>query len=223
MQIIEPSFTLRTPFSEGLTRLIGVRMLRFIEHEARLSHFSQDKQTDESWERFIHTVVLQHGDWSVTEHASITAEIRTDRGVTHELVRHRMFSFTQESTRFVRYNDELEFVYPAEMSKGYGLRDWHWDQAMVTAEREYRELLDKKVRPQEARSVLPTALAASIAMTGNLRAWRWFFLMRTTKESHPDMRRITIPMLAEFAKNVPLLYDDIVPEMRQIDNERLPK
>src|SRR5271155_3305557 len=110
MKIIEPSFKLSTPYTSSLTPQDGIDMLRFIETQARISHRSEDKQTGDSWQRFIKAVVLDHGDWSVTEHVSITATIRTDRGITHELVRHRLFSFTQESTRFVRYKEGLEFI-----------------------------------------------------------------------------------------------------------------
>jgi thymidylate synthase (FAD) len=215
MKIIEPSFRLSTPYSDQLSRADGVRMLRFIEQQARISHRSEDKQTLDSWERFIPAVVMQHGDWSVVEHVSVTATMRVDRGVTHELVRHRLFSFTQESTRFVRYKDELEFIKPingpddAEISNAFGIM-----------ERTYHNLIARGVRPQEARAVLPNGLAATIAVTGNLRNWRHFFLMRTSKETHPDFKQITIPMLAEFKKVVPLLFDDIEPEQRQVENLR---
>ena len=192
-------------------------MLQFIEKQARISHRSEDKQTEESWQRFIEAVILKHGDWSVAEHVSITATIRTDRGVTHELVRHRLFSFTQESTRFVRYQEQ-EFIYPASAPEGCYA---NWDLTVAQCERTYAELLKEGWRPQEARSVLPNALASTIAVTGNLRNWRHFFLMRTSKETHPDFKRISIPMLAEFQRIVPLLYDDIVPETRQVDNLRL--
>jgi thymidylate synthase (FAD) len=195
----------------------GVWMLRFIEKQARISHRSEEKQTADSWERFIKAVVLEHGDWSVTEHASITATIRADRGVTHELVRHRLFSFTQESTRFVRYTDELEFIYPEAAPEGCYA---NWDILMKKSEDTYHDLLKAGWRPQEARSVLPNALASTIAVTGNLRNWRHFFLMRTSKETHPDFRRVTAPMLKEFKQIIPLLYDDIEPNARQIDNLR---
>lgn len=218
MKIIEPSFKLSTPWTETVTRATGICMLRFIEQQARISHRSEEKQAFDSWERFISAVVLQHGDWSVTEHTSITATIRTDRGVTHELVRHRLFSFTQESTRFVRYKDELEFITPAFQDPS-PLR-FSWNAAMADAELTYFDMLQWGAKPQEARSVLPNALAATIAVTGNLRNWRHFFLMRTSKETHPDFKRVSVPMLAEFQRVIPLLYDDIEPEQRQIDNLR---
>jgi thymidylate synthase (FAD) len=220
VKIIEPSFKLSTPFGP-VTEAMGVQMLQFIEAQARISHRSEDKQGPDTWQRFIKAVVLDHGDWSVTEHASITATIRTDRGITHEQVRHRLFGFTQESTRFVRYKGEMEFVYPINAPKVEGYEvDPDWQLGMEYAEKLYQTLLAKKWAPEEARSVLPTALASIIAVTGNLRMWRHFFLMRTSKETHKDFRRITIPMLEEFKKAIPLLYDDIEPNQRQVENLR---
>ena len=217
MKIIEPSFELSTMFGK-LSPYTGERMLRFIEKQARISHRSEERQTRSTWKRFIEANVIGHGDWSVVEHASVTATIRTDRGITHELVRHRLFSFTQESTRFVRHSNEFEFTYPIEAPEDkYGT----WRRTMVTCQESYKQLLREGWRPEEARSVLPTAFASTISVTGNLRSWRLLFLMRASRETHPDFRRITIPMLAEFQKNVPLLYDDIVPGQRQVDNLRM--
>lgn len=220
MKIIQPSFRLTNPYKSQLTREDGVKMLQFIEAQARISHRSENGMKEDSWERFIEAVVLKHGDWSVVEHCSITATIRTDRGVTHELVRHRLFSFTQESTRFVRYNDELEFIYPENAPEGCFA---NWDLTVQKCEETYHELLKAGWRPQEARSVLPNSLAATISVTGNLRNWRLFFLMRTSRETHPDFKRVTIPMLAEFQRIIPILYDDIKPDQRQVDNLRLPR
>lgn len=217
MKIIKPSFKLSNPYTSKLIPSDGVLMMRFIEQQARISHRSEGQQTPNTWMRFIPAVVQTHGDWSVTEHASVTCTVRVSRGTTHELVRHRLSSYTQESTRFVRYKD-LEFLYPAEAPEGCFA---NWDLCIEQAERTYLELLTMGWRPQEARSVLPNATAATLAMTNNLRSWRLFFLMRTTKETHPDVRQIAFPMLEEFKRIVPILYDDIVPGTRQVDNLRL--
>jgi len=226
MRIIEPSFRLSTPYSDQLTREDGIRMLRFIEEQSRISHRSENRQTLDSWERFIQAVVIGHGDWSVVEHCSVTATIRTDRGITHEIVRHRAgFSYTQESTRFVRYKNtdrslhEFEFVMPLDI-KGDLKSVFAFEEHCQNSEYTYNYLLERGGRPQEARSVLPNALASTIAVTGNLRSWRWWLLARTTKETHPDFRRISEPMLAEFKKVVPILFDDIEAGARQIDNAR---
>lgn len=233
MKIIKPRFEILNPIAEILDQPGGVRLLKFIEMMGRISHKSEDRQTADSWQKFIPSVVMQHGDWSIVEHASATVLFRVDRGVTHELVRHRLFSFTQESTRFVNgrksYPNGLEFIYPSNMPINPNtvcLDDVYnasWVESVKKAEETYLSLLDRGIRPQEARSVLPNALAATIAVTGNLRNWRHFFLMRTSKETHPDMRIVTVPLLEEFKKRIPLLYDDILSNERQIDNLKKPR
>jgi thymidylate synthase (FAD) len=230
-------------------KIVGstIDSLRLIEEASRISHRSEDMQTEDSWRRFIKAVVIDHGDWSVVEHATVIVEMYVDRGITHELVRHRLFSYTQESTRFVNYEKKMppSFIYPkvgvecdfclAEdepqmTSIPWDVNPWvhgthqicHYDQSWLTSiqtsEDQYVSLLKAGWRPQEARSVFPNALASKIWMTGNLRNWRHFFLMRTTKEAHPQMRQVTIPLLVEFKKRFPILFDDIAPESRQADN-----
>jgi thymidylate synthase (FAD) len=221
MKIINPSYVYINQMTSGsLTAIDGVRMLKHIERMGRVSHMSEHLQNEDSWKKFIPAVVLNHGDWSIAEHASLTAMIRTDRGITHELVRHRLFAFTQESTRFVRYRGALEFIYPTNAPEGCFA---NWDLSVQQAENTYFDLLDSGWRPQEARSVLPNSLAATIAVTGNLRNWRHFFLMRTSKETHPDFKRISIPMLAEIKQLIPFLYDDIEADQRQVENLRKPR
>jgi thymidylate synthase (FAD) len=222
MKIVEPSFEILNPVNPAE----GVQMLQHIERMARISHRSEDKQTLDTWQKFIPAVVTQHGDWSVVEHASATVIFRMDRAICMEMVRHRLFSYTMESTRFVNgrksYPNGLEFILPIEMYGDLKARTWA-ENSFRHCEIEYLNLLDREVRPQEARSVLPNALAATIAVTGNLRNWRHFFLMRTSKETHPDFRRVTIPLLDKFKTRVPILFDDIEPEVRQIDNLRKPR
>lgn len=204
----------------------GIGLLRFIESMARISHRSEDRQTSDSWQRFLTSVVMSKGDWSVVEHASATVVFRVNRGVTHELVRHRLFSFTQESTRFVNgrksYPDGLEFIDPVQVADDVSkYTDFH--VSYENAEAVYLNALDHGIRPQEARAVLPNALASTIAVTGNLRSWRHLFIMRTTKETHPDFRDVTVPLITEMRRRVPLLFDDIIPMSSQAENLRLPR
>lgn len=228
MKIIEPYAILLNPYEEETD--VWVRAMRKIEFMARISHRTEATQTSDSWRRFITDVVINHGDWSVTEHSSATVLFRVDRGITHELVRHRLFSFTQESTRFVRYGgkmvQEMEFIRPLEIPQAGVISDprwFDWADSVDESEKTYFNLLEHGARPQEARSVLPNALAATIAMTGNFRNWRWFFLSRTSREAHPDMRRVTVPLLKTFKERIPILFDDIDPEQRQIDNFQKPR
>lgn len=209
MRIIEPYFNIINPrdLHEGLSKL------QFIERMARISHRSEELQTDDSYNRFIKFVVMDKGDWSVVEHAYATVIFRVDRGVTHELVRHRLFSFTQESTRFVNYGKKggMDFILPV----GIESHDPDFQLAYQSAETEYLAQLSAGRAPQVARAVLPNGLASTIAVTGNLRNWRHLLIMRTTKETHPDFRRVMIPLLAEMQQRIPILYDDIIPEQKQ--------
>lgn len=102
-----------TPQS-SFTESMGIELMRRIEWSARISHRSEDSATESSWKSIIWNVVMKHGDWSVVEHAVVSVDTVVDRGITHEWVRHRLFGFTQESTRFVNYEKKMppSFIYP---------------------------------------------------------------------------------------------------------------
>lgn len=229
MQIVKPYARLISIHGAPPTYEAGVLAMRCIENIARVSHRSEDSQTQDSWQRFIPAVVLQHGDWSVVEHVSATVEMVVDRGITHEIVRHRLFSYTQESTRFVNYEKKMPpsfiapFEWPTHEVHPNNMDAGVWGDHINRCEVVYREMLNMGYAPQLARSVFPNALASKIIMTGNLRAWRHFLVMRTTKEAHPQMREVVDPLLAEFQTHIPLLYADIEPGMRQVDAMRLPR
>lgn len=197
----------------------GVKLLKKIEWCGRVSHRSEESQTNDSWRRFIETVVLGHGDWSIVEHASVTVDMIVDRGITHEIVRHRLFSFTQESTRFVNYEKKMppSFIRPL-LDEATQSAKQDWDMVIESMERTYRHLVQAGIAPQIARSVFPNALASRIIVTGNLRNWRHLFIMDSTKEAHPQMKQVIVPLLAEFKAKIPLLFDDIKPEMKQSES-----
>jgi thymidylate synthase (FAD) len=203
------------------TREEGIQLLRRIEYAARVSHASESAQTADSWERFIPAVVMGHGDWSVTEHASVSVDFVVDRAIQLELVRHRLFSYTASSTRFINYakanQQEMSFIAPTFKD---GPTRSIWEVAVTNAEIAYKCLIGNGESPQVARSVLPNSLSSRIIVTGNLRSFRHLFLMRTSKEAHPAMREVMIPLLEEFQSKIPLLFDDIEPNQRQVDNLR---
>lgn len=222
MNIVKPYAKIMPPIHwenlDGFQLDDGMACLRRIEWCARISHRSEDADPDTL--RFIRSVVLGHGDWSVVEHASVSVDFYVDRGITHEIVRHRLFAFTQESTRFVNYAKKMEpgFVRPPADQLPNGITDQLWLKAIDTIEDIYQSLVGAGVSPQIARSVFPNALASRIVVTGNLRNWRHFLLMRTTKEAHPQMREVTIPLLKEFQEKIPILFEDIEPGAKQADN-----
>jgi thymidylate synthase (FAD) len=190
---------------------------------ARISHGSEEAQTAISYDRFLRNVVLSKGDWSVVEHASLTVIFFVDRGITHELCRHRLFSITQSSTRFINYTKKQEpnFIYPkmdgidAVKEMEY---DIDWTHAIETCEESYRKLVGKGWAPQLARSVFPNALGSKLAMSCNLRNWRHFLLMRTTREAHPQMREVLDPLLESMKDYFPIIFEDIVPGATQAEN-----
>lgn len=212
MKIIEPSFEIL----DLKTVEDGIRLLRRIEFLARISHRSEDKQTEDSWHKFIQFVVQTKGDWSVTEHCSVTVIARVDRGLTHEWVRHRIGSYTQESTRFVNYgNNDIEFIKPSFAGNDPVQASAAWNAEMYRMEQGYKDQLAMGQPPQIARSVLPNATASTIAVTYNLRSWRQFFMMRDTRETHPDMARTSVLLLKEFQRLIPILYDDLESGQKQ--------
>ncbi|HXR75182.1 MAG TPA: FAD-dependent thymidylate synthase [Bryobacteraceae bacterium] len=226
MQIVKPYAKLMDVADESA----GIALLRKIEWCGRISHRSEEAQGEDSWRRFIEAVVIGHGDWSIVEHASATVDALVDRGITHEWVRHRLFSYTQESTRFVNYEKKMPASFiqpegliaePARAANGEPCElspaQW-WGHAISTAESAYKNLIGAGCPPQIARSVFPNALASRIIVTGNLRNWRHFFIMRTTKEAHPQMREVAIPLLAEFKAKIPILFDDIEPLAKQSES-----
>lgn len=230
--IIKPYAKMLSPFQgygpgpQQFDLIDGRNMLRRIEYASRISHRSEDQITLESYDKFLRSVVLNHGDWSVVEHEKVSVIAMVDRGITHEWVRHRLFSYTQESTRFVNYAKNLPPLFiqpyftPEQVEQGM---EFKWEDAINYVEYLYPKLIAGGVAPQIARSIFPNALASKIMITGNLRAWRHFFIMRTTKEAHPQMKEVSIPLLKDFQTFIPILFEDIVPEQRQAENLKLSK
>lgn len=213
------------PWEPPFDREAGIRLLRKVEYEGRVSHDSQEAMTEDSWDVFLRKVILNHGDWSITGHASVTVEALVDRGITHEWVRHRLGNYTQESTRFVNYNKggrEPRIIQPNGFAAGSEMFDI-WHRGMSYSLQAYRRMLQTGASPQIARSALPTALASQLVVTYSLNIWRYFFIMRTTREAHPQMRQVTVPLLEEFKAKIPILFEDIEPGMKQSEAIKLPR
>lgn len=219
MTLVEPFARILRINGQEPSPQAGIDALRFIEYCGRVSHASEDAQTDDSWRRFIKAVVLDHGDWSIAEHVSVVVDFLVDRGVSHELVRHRLCAFTQSSTRFINYAKKMppSFIVPCELTAGSRII---WENAIVESEKAYRQLLTDRNAPQIARSVFPNALSTRVLTTANLRNWRHILIMRTTKEAHPQMRQVMVPLLAQFKELIPILYDDIEPLAKQSEGMR---
>lgn len=187
-------------------------MLRTIEFAGRVCYKSEEKITNDSAEEFVRKI-LKRGHEAVIEHGSLTVKFICDRGVSHELVRHRLASYCQESTRYCNYSKkqfggDITFIEPFFLEKGTHAYDL-WKDAMQKCEWTYFELLDLGLTPQEARSVLPNALKTEVIMTANLREWRHFLKLRTADAAHPQMRELTRPLLDVWKDMFPVFFEDI--------------
>jgi len=186
----------------------GEQILKNLERYGRVCYKSEHKITPDSARRFVATI-LKSGHESVIEHEKITVRIICDRGVTHEIVRHRIGSYSQESTRYCDY--ELRGVQMIEPFFFVGDDEKYkiWLDAMTSCETAYNALIRAGATPQEARSVLPSSLKTEIVITYNLREWRHFFRLRCSKRAHPQMREVAVPLLREFQRRIPVIFDDI--------------
>lgn len=204
MQIIKPYFIIED-------KIDGDKILKNLERYGRTCYKSENKITETSAPDFI-KMLLKGGHESVIEHEKITIRLICDRGVTHEIVRHRIASYSQESTRYCNYLPKgkvgvmkiIEPFFFKNEAKKYNL----WKKAMEETEKAYNKLIELGATPQEARTVLPNSLKTEIVITYNLREWRHFFKMRCSSRAHPQMREITVPLLSEFQKQIPVIFDD---------------
>lgn len=210
MKIIKAGYEILTEISDG-----GIAELQHIEKIGRVCYKSEDKITEdgESAKKFV-KMIIERGHEAMIEHSSLSVKFIVDRGVSHELVRHRIASFAQESTRYCNYSKDkfdngVTFIKPLFFDDTKYQR---WLAAMADAESAYLDLLNSGATPQEARSVLPNSTKTEMAITANYREWRNFFKLRTTKAAHPQMREVTIPLLAELKEKLPIIFDDIEAE-----------
>ena len=226
MKIINAGYEILTDISP-----YGTLELEQIERAARTCYKSEDKITEqgESAKKLIKNLI-KNGHEAMLEHSQLSVKFICDRGVSHELVRHRMASFAQESTRYCNYSgdkfgNELTFVKPPWVDEKnfpiVGTRyTWdkmtdeektahYWYGSCRDSERVYLELLYYGWTPQEARCVLPNSLKTEVVMTANYREWRHIFDLRCNEKAHPQMRELMIPLLKEVYERIPVIFDDL--------------
>ena len=221
MNIIKSNYEILTPISDG-----GIEELKHIERIGRVCYKSEDKISEdgETAKKFV-KMLIDRGHEAMIEHSSLSVKFTVDRGVSHELVRHRIASFAQESTRYVNYSldkfgNEINIISIGDGirldTKMKQLRDDEiidvineWIDAMQDAEKHYMRMIELGATPQIARSVLPNSTKTEITITANYREWRNFFKLRTAPTAHPQMREVTIPLLKELQNRLPIIFDDI--------------
>jgi thymidylate synthase (FAD) len=217
MKIIKQSWQFEHEFdSEAI--------IKSIEKIARTCYKSEEYITDDSANTLVRQLI-KNGHEAMLEHESITVRIITDRGVTHELVRHRLASYAQESTRYCNYSknkfgNEVTFILPvwfnwynpdvpSNATQSQIDEFAEWKDACMYCERAYFNLLKLGQTPQEARAVLPNSLKTEIVVTANLREWRHLFRLRCSPKAHPQMKELARHMLECFKVYIPVVFEDI--------------
>lgn len=208
MKIIQPSV-------EFITPLNGPAVIERLEQCGRVCYKSEDRITQDSGIKFLKGII-KSGHEAVLEHCSVTVKFICDRGVSHEIVRHRLASYCQESTRYCNYSKdkfgrEITVIAPCYLE--VTSNQWRtWEHACAMAEKAYFSLLDQGCTPQEARAVLPNSLKTEVVMTANIREWRHFLQLRCSEAAHPQIREVATQVLRGFYKAFPVLFDDIYME-----------
>lgn len=205
MKIIKPDVQFITPVD-------GAIILKRLEQCGRVCYKSEDKITEGSAEKFV-AGIIKRGHEAVLEHCSFTVKFICDRGVSHEIVRHRMASYCQESTRYCNYGkgkfgEEITVIEPCFWPEDSD-EMCEWRSAMRVAESHYFSLLQFGATPQEARSVLPNSLKTEVVMTANIREWRHFLKLRCSPAAHPQMREVALILLDKVHALIPVCFDDI--------------
>lgn len=206
MIIVDPSFT----FIHKLPSSVAYAIIAEAMKNCYRSDLNEKPMSDAEYVE----KALRIGHESVIEHVSVSVNITCDRGVSHELVRQRLASYSQESTRYCNYSNgkfgrEITVIRPSwwnEENRTLLARFFIWEEAMAASERSYMEMLNAGATPQEARAVLPNSLATKIAMTANLREWIHVFRLRVDTPAHPDMRQVMKMLFTEFLKEYPQVF-----------------
>lgn len=197
---------------EFITPIDGAAILKRLEQCGRVCYKSEAKITDTSAPAFV-AGIIKRGHEAVLEHCSFTVKFICDRGVSHEIVRHRVASYCQESTRYCNYSkegfgSEITVIKPCFLrpyTDGFNL----WEEGCLFAEQTYFNLLECGCSPQEARSVLPNSLKTEVVMTANIREWRHFLKLRCSPAAHPQMREVALILLDKLHSLIPVCFDDI--------------
>ena len=214
MKLVKASYEIIAP-----NPINGDAILHRIESAGRTCYKSTPKDMPDHAAKFVR-MILDRGHESVIEHESMSVRFVVDRGVSHEIVRHRLVSYSQESTRYCDYEGGVTFVRPPWVAASLGeymntdglfltYADEQWMQAMLNAEAWYQHLSEAGWQPQQARSVLPNSLKTEIVCTANLREWRHILRLRTSHAAHPQMREVMVPLLQELHCKMPVIFDDI--------------
>jgi thymidylate synthase (FAD) len=187
-------------------------VLKSIELAARTCYKSEDLITEDSAKKLVKRLIESNHE-AMLEFHDVTVKFICDRGVSHEIVRHRVASYAQESTRYCNYSkdkfgNELTFISNV-LDDDAGIVGADYYNALEAIETAYFMALKKGFTPQQARAILPNSLKTEICMKANLREWRHFFKLRCSPAAHPDMRYLALELLKKMSDSIELIFDDL--------------
>lgn len=208
MKVIQQSYEILTDLSDPM------KFLKDIERAGRTCYKSENNITDDSCIKFC-KMLCERGHEAMIEHSQLSVKFIVNRAIANEIVRHRLFSFAQESTRYVNYSkdkfgNEIKVIEPEGLLPSNSSVYQFWYDSCKNAEDAYMALLYENVKPEIARDVLPLSTATEIVVTGNIREWRHFFRLRCDVRAHPQMVSISRKLLSDLKSKIPVLFDDIV-------------
>lgn len=211
MKITEASAKLMNPFYDEICDDFYLQLqLKHVEKCGRICYLSEPKDPEGSTDKFIR-MLIKNGHESPLEHGGCTFKIVTDRAISQEVVRHRLASYSQESTRYCNYANG-KFSREITVIESSGLAEneaREWLDAMEHLERTYLLMIDSGVKPEKARDVLPLCLKTELMMTANFREWRHFLKLRGSRMAHPEIRKIAKQIYKVFQRAIPVLVEDI--------------
>lgn len=209
MKVIQASYEILTDLSDP------IKILKDIERAGRVCYKSENNITDDSCITFCKNI-LNRGHEAVIEHSQLSVRFTVDRAIANELVRHRLASYCQESTRYVNYSkdkfyNEIKVIEPEELLPRHSTDYNIWWMSCKNAEEAYMAMISNGVKQEIARNVLPLSTATEIIMTANIREWRNVLKLRSSHNmcAHPQMRSICDRLLSELKSKIPVLFDDI--------------
>lgn len=206
MILVDPSVEIITPIS-------GEEIIKHIEQCGKVCYKSEDTIKDGSCNTFVKKI-LESEHESVVEHFSVTVRFTCSRACSHQLVRHRIASYSQESQRYVNYSrgkfgNQITFIKPLDFDSMTIEQQFKYKIALEDSERSYMSLISLGLKPQQARGVLPNDTKTEVIVTMNLRSWRHFFKLRTDKHAQLEIRTLASNLLNEFKANIPVVFEDL--------------
>ena len=204
MQIVDPYIQVE--------KVNGIQIMKNIERACRTCYRSEGKITEESYKTLLKNCITR-GHESVLEHEKVTIRLYCDLGVYKDLTRHRIASFSIESTRYCNYgkdkfDNELKVIRPCNIEEGTDIYA-NWKNACEAIEKNYMEMSKKGALPDQLRMILPHSIAAEVTMTANIREWKHILSLRASNHTHPSIRQLMIPLLLYFKQIMPEIFEDV--------------